>query len=56
MKVKELVEELKKLDQELDVYMPYDSFSEGIVEGVSSVDIMKEPKEPNQNCKGIWLW
>jgi hypothetical protein len=56
MKVKELIEKLKELDQDLNIYIPYDSFSEGIVEEMSIISIMEEPDKPNEDCKGVWLW
>ena len=38
MTVKDLIEELKKLDETMKVYMPCDSFYEGLIEPVSFVD------------------
>jgi len=45
MNVKDLVEELKKLDEAMRVFVPLDSFYEGFIEVVNRVDIVTEDGE-----------
>jgi len=42
MTVKDLIEELKKLDETMQVYIPFDSFFEGLIEPMSFIDITVE--------------
>lgn len=56
MKVKELINKLKELDQELEVYIPCDSFSEGLMEEITRVQKNTNPSGENSNNKGVWLW
>ena len=40
MNVRDLIEELKKLDETMQVYIPRDSFLEGLTEPMSFIDII----------------
>ena len=45
MNVKDLIEELKKLDETVKVFVPLDSFYEGFIEVINCVDIITEDGE-----------
>ena len=56
MKVKELIEILKSVNPELEVYIPLEPGYETDVAEANVACVVDNPEEPNEECSGFWIY